>query len=74
MPDIAMCTDSACPLASKCYRFRAVPSEFRQSWFAGDIDGDGNCNHYWPVEPGMRVLPFDIAAEGLGCEPMERRA
>jgi hypothetical protein len=32
MPDIAMCDRQDCPLASKCYRFRAKPTAW-QSYF-----------------------------------------
>lgn len=37
MPDISMCNGikcrSVCPLKDNCYRYRAVPCEFRQSYF-----------------------------------------
>ena len=32
MPDLAMCTDRACPKAQECYRFKAVANVYRQSY------------------------------------------
>lgn len=32
MPDITMCTNSACQLSKTCYRFNAAPSQYRQSY------------------------------------------
>ena len=32
MPDIAMCKNQECPVRLKCYRFVAIPSEYRQSY------------------------------------------
>lgn len=34
MPDISMCANQQCPSKDKCYRFRAIPSEHRQSYMA----------------------------------------
>jgi hypothetical protein len=33
MPDLTMCLGIDCPLADKCYRKTAVPSDIRQSYF-----------------------------------------
>jgi len=33
MPDITMCTGTFCPIKETCYRFTAVPSSYRQSYF-----------------------------------------
>lgn len=32
MPDICMCQASECPQSAQCYRYRAVPSEYRQAY------------------------------------------
>lgn len=52
MPDIAMCNDKDCPMASRCYRnpeSGTKPSEYRQSWFAeSPRQPDGSCQHQWP--------------------------
>ncbi|GAA6203687.1 hypothetical protein [Thalassotalea sp. SU-HH00458] len=33
MPDIAMCRGESCPIRIGCYRYRAVPNLYRQSYF-----------------------------------------
>lgn len=33
MPDITMCKGGECKQKETCYRFTAIPSEFRQSYF-----------------------------------------
>lgn len=35
MPDITMCTDKKCKLYRKCYRYRALPNPYWQSYFTG---------------------------------------
>ena len=54
MPDITMCTSKECLYKDKCYRFKAVPSEYWQSYssfynlciennygfFVGILEGD----------------------------------
>ena len=42
MPDITMCKGEGCPIKIGCYRYRADPSEFRQSYF---------------VEPPIKIFP-----------------
>jgi len=34
MPDFTMCGGFNCSFKELCYRYRAVPSSVRQSWFA----------------------------------------
>lgn len=62
MPDIAMCTGSGqtsskstslveCPRKETCYRFKAKPSEHRQSYFMGlpyDTTTE-ECRHFLPL-------------------------
>jgi len=51
VPDISMCANRTCSQSSQCYRFRAVPNEYRQSYFMGSpANADGTCNHFWPLE------------------------
>lgn len=50
MPDISMCTGDDCPIKEKCYRFTAIPSEYRQSYFLlppyqKDTE---SCSMFWP--------------------------
>lgn len=64
MPDICMCAgeqlktvdnklkrtgENICPKRASCYRFTAVPSEYRQSYFAKlPYDEEKqSCDHYW---------------------------
>lgn len=52
MPDIAMCLNDECPLRVSCYRFLAVPNEYRQSYskFEPNINNtildEVECNHF----------------------------
>ena len=55
MADITMCTGGDCTMRETCYRFKATPNEYRQSYFANppfggvDEDGNSNCEHYQMV-------------------------
>lgn len=60
MPDIAMCRDSDCPQRAVCYRYRAVPSEFSQSFFMSSPRESGGCPAYveiWPTQ--TRLVPVE---------------
>lgn len=53
MPDISMCQGKDCPLKEECYRYKATPSKFMQSYF-GEPPYDKKkkeCDYYWPVKP-----------------------
>lgn len=52
--DISMCADNECPVRETCYRFKAKPSEYRQSY--GEFDrlnnpgiAEGSCSYYWKI-------------------------
>ena len=57
MPDISMCPGLDCPNKNDCYRFKALPSKYMQSYFAVPphtlkVEEDGvttkwECNYYW---------------------------
>lgn len=52
MPDITMCQDSACQVSRACYRHMAVPSEYRQSYFIGDVkEPSGACRYLLVIRP-----------------------
>ena len=34
MADVTMCKGERCPAKDRCYRYRAKPSKYRQSFFA----------------------------------------
>ena len=50
MPDISMCNNKQCPSKEYCYRFTAIPNEFRQSYidFGPEEDGMDKCSYFWP--------------------------
>lgn len=50
MPDITMCNGKNCDLASTCYRYKAEPSKFRQSYLIEPPIEDEQCDYYWEVE------------------------
>ena len=61
MPDITMCCNYDCPLKSKCYRYRAVPDQYAQSFALFKPEDTENCDHFWPVdEIKDRTLPTQI--------------
>lgn len=47
MADITMCNGKNCELAQTCYRYKANPSQYRQSYFCETPIKDGKCDHYW---------------------------
>ena len=49
MADITMCKVKDCPLKEGCYRFKAEPSKYRQSYFIGIPFDKKNkkCDMYW---------------------------
>lgn len=56
MPDITMCKSSRCPLSSSCYRYKATPTEYFQSYFVDlepviDDNGVASCDYYSPCTP-----------------------
>jgi hypothetical protein len=61
MVDIAMCEGGNCPLKESCYRFKATPSPYAQSYFAEipyDAEEDG-CDHYWGVYSDKKLKKLD---------------
>ncbi len=50
-PDISMCKGEYCHIKDNCYRYRAVPTEGRQSYFIDSPHLDeSSCKHYWPID------------------------
>lgn len=50
MPDISMCDDKKCPFRKKCYRFRAMPNEYHQTYFAGSPrSSEQHCDYFWDI-------------------------
>lgn len=55
MPDITKCIDHQCPKNRECYRYIAIPNDFRQSYFVEsprvkEGEKKGECNYYWPIK------------------------
>lgn len=50
MPDITMCNGIGCDLKSTCYRYKAEPSKYMQSYFMKSPIKDGQCDYYLEVE------------------------
>lgn len=46
MPDITMCEDQKCAQKMECYRFLAIPNEFRQSYFVGSPKKMDGCPYF----------------------------
>ena len=58
MPDITMCNGAGCEAAEQCYRHRAIPNEFRQSFFVTAPVEEGGCAHFSSFTAGDRVREF----------------
>lgn len=52
--DITMCKGQNCDKKESCYRFKAEPNRFRQSYFVEtpwvDHHGEQVCDKYWPTK------------------------
>ena len=50
MADIAMCKDTLCKSKETCYRFKATPDNYRQSYLIPNREEDAiNCSMYWEI-------------------------
>lgn len=72
MPDITMCCNYYCPLKKQCYRYRAVPDQYRQSFamfrshtvakLSDPAKYETTCDHFWQVDEAHdKTLPTQIA-------------
>lgn len=50
MPDISMCEGGKCPQKHTCYRYTAVPNEYRQAYFVTPPYQMDGCPYYWKME------------------------
>lgn len=57
MPDISMCDGKGCEQANQCYRHRAVPNEYRQSFFVTAPVTEAGCEHFSKIYEGARLRP-----------------
>lgn len=56
-----MCMNDACPMAKDCYRHEAIPGKGfgcmgLQAYASFAPDENGNCKHFYPIEPGHQLL------------------
>ena len=48
MSDISMCSTNICPLKETCYRHKATPDKYWQSYTSFKYDEETkSCKHYW---------------------------
>ena len=51
MADITKCDGKGCDKREFCYRFTAMASKYRQSYFVdAPIKKDGTCDEYWEIK------------------------
>lgn len=56
MPDITMCRNEDCPLKERCYRFKAKPSPYGQSYTnfkfetSPESPVEATCHWFWRLE------------------------
>ena len=48
MPDISMCMNNLCVLKETCYRFKAKPCKYMQSYAIFE-EIKGKCKYYWKL-------------------------
>lgn len=47
MPDISMCSNNECSRKEVCYRFTAIPNEFRQAYADfKEIESNKGCEYF----------------------------
>lgn len=60
MPDITMCKGEACIKKDTCFRYKAEPNAFRQSYFKrspfilNEDKGEYICIHYWKIAERLK--------------------
>lgn len=60
MPDISMCLNHECTLRKYCYRYRAKPEPYGQSYADFIQNRDGTCDDFWDAREYVqdRLMPF----------------
>lgn len=49
--DITMCNGNNCELSSTCYRYKAEPTPYRQSYFIKEPNVTSyQCDYYWEIK------------------------
>lgn len=61
MSDISMCSGEGCLLKEKCFRFKAEPNPYSQSYFKEppfnptESDEQPSCDYFW----GIKYKPYN---------------
>ncbi len=50
MPDISLCTSESCTLKETCYRYKAIPNHYYQSYSNFMQKPDGTCENYLDLD------------------------
>tara|TARA_R110000782_G_scaffold218544_1_gene305932 strand:+ start:366 stop:521 length:156 start_codon:yes stop_codon:yes gene_type:complete len=50
MADISMCEGKGCDVKETCYRFKATPNKYRQSYIFPSNIQIGGCDSYWNLQ------------------------
>jgi len=50
LPDISMCGNRDCTQRNNCYRYRAKPNPYRQTWAGFEQNEDGSCDMFASIE------------------------
>jgi hypothetical protein len=63
MADITMCSGIGCKYSYSCYRYKATPDEFHQSYFLEPPIENDECGYYWEWPPKAKVEEEDNEVE-----------
>jgi len=44
-----MCKGAKCPIKDTCFRYKATPNEFYQSWFINPPIENNKCSQFWEM-------------------------
>lgn len=59
-----MCNGNYCELSQTCYRYKAIPNEYMQTYFTKTPNKGLICDYYWPLKnvsnPGDLPVDFTV--------------
>jgi hypothetical protein len=58
MPDISMCNGVGCKLKNRCYRFKAIPSDYQSYFSIAPVNEDGTCDYLWKINSSDRSKKY----------------
>jgi hypothetical protein len=50
MPDITKCNGEGCEIKEICFRYKATPNKFGQSYLYNPPNKGLECNYYWEIK------------------------